>query len=125
MVVYFIAGEILVYLVFKCLRRDFIYLIRLEGPVAFLLALFIRVAVKVMTDYCGFVHGRSPLEMGGVAWAASMLWAQLLPFVALGIYDRDSTNKGELTVFLICSFASWVVLNFFFYCSIDPEYLST
>ena len=52
-----------------------------------------------------------------------MVWAQVFSFVALQFFDKDI--KGSITVFLIGSFALWLLLNTAFFCTIDLSYLNT
>jgi len=56
-----------------------------------------------------------------------MLWSQAFPFVALSFYESDSDNDMEhfITVFLICSFSLWVILNVVFFCVIDLNFVRT
>ena len=58
--VYFVVGEMILYLVWKIFRRDFFYFVRLEGPLAFLLAFLERILVKVIVDFSGCIHMRHP-----------------------------------------------------------------
>ena len=57
---YFVGGETLVYLVWKIFRRDFFYWVRIEGPLAFLLAFLERILVKIIVDFSGCLHMRHP-----------------------------------------------------------------
>jgi len=43
-----------------------------------------------------------------------------MPFVALQFFDNV-----QVTIFLVCSFALWVMLNIVFFCTIDLSYLGT
>jgi len=52
-----------------------------------------------------------------------MLWAQIMPFVALSFYEGE--NKEQLKILLMCSFGLWVVLNGLFFYSIDRSYITT
>jgi len=69
------------------------------------------------------VHFRNPIDLGGVAFSASMLWAQIMPFVALSFYEGE--NKEQLKILLMCSFGLWLVLNGLFFYSIDRSYIPT
>ena len=57
---YFVGGETLVYLVWKIFRRDFFYWVRIEGPLAFLLAFLERILVKIIVDFSGCLQMRHP-----------------------------------------------------------------
>ena len=52
-----------------------------------------------------------------------MLWAQIMPFVALSFYEGE--NKEQLKILLMCSFGLWLVLNGLFFYSIDRSYITT
>ena len=95
----FFAAEVGVFLVYKILRGDFYWWIRVEGVLSVILSLLVRVIVKVITDFTGCVHFRNPLEMGGLAYSASMLWAQIMPFVALGWYEGGNKEQLQTLVF--------------------------
>jgi len=119
----FFASEVGVFMVYKIVRGDFYWWIRVEGVLSVVASLLVRVIVKVITDFTGCVHFRNPLEMGGLAYSASMLWAQIMPFVALGFYEGG--NKEQLEMLLLGSFGVWAVLNVLFFCSIDRSFVRT
>jgi len=55
-----------------------------------------------------------------------MVWAQAFPFVALQFYeDEGTTSKETLLMVLIASAGLWLLLNFAFFCTVDPSYLNT
>ena len=112
-------------LVYKALRRDWRYWIRVEGLVSVLSSLICRVSVKVIVDYSGCIHFRHPFELGGAGFSLSMLWAQAFPFVALQFYDVDEEMKSRITIFLGGSFGLWVALNVMFFCTVDLSYVHT
>ena len=70
---------------------------------------------------------RHPCDMGGAAFSASMIWAQVMPFVALEMYEAgsDGVEKDKIMVFLICSFFTWLLINIKFFRTIDLSYLHT
>ena len=74
---FFVGGEMLLYLVWKFLRRDFMYWFKLNGILAILLAIINRVIAKVIVDFSGCVYFRHPNELGGTALSISMVWAQV------------------------------------------------
>jgi len=119
----FFAAEVGVFLVYKIVRGDFYWWMRVEGVLSVILSILVRVIVKVITDFTGCVHFRNPLEMGGLAYSASMLWAQIMPFVALGWYEGG--NKEQMQMLLLGSFGVWLLMNVLFFCSIDRSYMHT
>ena len=71
--------------------------------------------------------------MGGAAFTFSMLWAQLMPFVALQLYDDDGSvedvvgafSKETFQIFLMCSLGAWVLTMVAFFSSINLSYVNT
>ena len=115
-----------IYLIYKIVRSDFLYWMRIEGPLGIVISLIQRIFCKIIVDFSGCLHFRHPYEVGGLAFSASMLWAQLMPFVALQLYtDSDSVRQGHLQLLLACSTSFWVILNIVFFCMIDLSYLNT
>ena len=74
MVVYFVGGEIVFYLAYKIVRRDFMYWIQAEGVMDVIFSFLERVIVKVIVDFSGCLQFRHPYELGGTAFSCSMLW---------------------------------------------------
>jgi len=129
-VLFFVGGEILLYLAYKLVRRDFFYWPRLGTKFAIILGLINRTVVKVVVDFSGCIHFRHPLEMGGLAFSISMVWAQAFPFLALSLFKNDvsSTTTGataNIEIFLLAGFALWMLLNLAFFCTINISYLHT
>ena len=75
--VYFVGGEIFVYLAFKIARRDFLYWIPIEGAAGAFISLIERMIAKVIVDFSGCMQFRHPCELGGLAFSLSMLWVSV------------------------------------------------
>ena len=58
--VYFVVGEMILYLVWKIFRRDFFYWARIEGFLALVIAFVTRILVKIIVDFSGCLHMRHP-----------------------------------------------------------------
>ena len=58
MVLYFFGAEMLLYLVWKVFRLDFMAWFPVDGPLGVLLSLLYRVFVKVIVDFSGCLHFR-------------------------------------------------------------------
>jgi len=63
------------------------------------------------------------LKWGGAAYSLSMVWAQIMPFLALNWYSKE--NKEDLRLLLVVNFTGWVVLNGFFFLSIEKSFVKT
>jgi len=116
-------AQVGVYTLFKILRRDFWYWMRVEGVLSIALAVIERTLVKVIFDFTGCAHFRHPFEMGGASYSLSMVWAQIMPFVALGWYEGE--NKEDMRLLLGVNFTFWVVLNGLFFLSIEKRFIRT
>lgn len=124
----FVLAEHAAYMLFKIVRRDFYYFIKVDGPLRTLLSFFERVSVKVIVDFSGCLHFRHPYELGGFAFSLSMVWAQAFPFVAASYYNSNSNNEIDSKVvwrFLLSSFLTWFVLSAAFLLTIRREYIKT
>ena len=124
-----LVGEMTIYLLYKIARRDFMYYPRIEGRLAGVTVSFlVRVMSKIVSDFSGCVHFRNPYEMGGTAFSFSMVWTQVFSLVALYFYEDTEGSiplKGKLTLFLVCSCATWLLLNIIFFCNINESYYHT
>jgi len=58
-------------------------------------------------------------------FSASMVWAQMFPFVALQLYDEKESVKDLVTIFLSCCFGFWLLLNVAFFCTINFSFIRT
>jgi len=84
---------------------------------------FAGVVVKVIADFSGCLHYRHPYEMGGTTFSASMVWAQIMPFVTLLFFE--GSNKDALTTILACSATLWLLFNIIFFRTINKSYYNT
>jgi len=124
----FIGSEIGLYLLFKIGKGDLFYWIRQNGATAIFGSVFARLVVKVIVDFSGCIHFRHPYEMGGPCFTISLLWAQVLPFVALVFFadkGHEVYTKDNIIVFLASTCLLWLILNVAFFCTIDLSYLNT
>ena len=58
MMSYFVGAEMLLYLVWKLVRNDFMYWIRVEGLFGVFMSLINRIVGKILVDFCGCLHLR-------------------------------------------------------------------
>ena len=85
MLVYFVGGEILLFLAWKFLRGDILYWVRVEGVFGVVVSFVVRVIVKVVADFTGCLLLRHPYELGGAVFSAGVLWVSVgfNPFVSI------------------------------------------
>jgi len=87
---------------------------------------FSNTLLKVV-DFSGYIHFRHPLDLGGVAFSFSVLWAQIFPFVTLQIYEEnnDSVTQEDISLYLTGFLLLWLILNAAFLCTVDLRFLGT
>jgi len=126
LILLFVGGEVGALLLFKILRSDFLFSPRLSGFPAYFGSFVERFTVIIIVAFCGCLHFRHPVELGGMGFTLSLVWAQVFPFVALQYFpDGNSDLKGDITVFLAVSLLLWLVGNAILFCTIDVSYLHT
>lgn len=69
----FLLGEMALFFLYKAVRREFSYWVPLYGVPGFAMSVATRLVVKVMVDFTGLIQFRHHVEMGGVAWACTMV----------------------------------------------------
>jgi len=126
LLIYIVGGNVAVYLVVKVARNDFWFWPRVEGVAGVFASLLQRLVTKVIVDFTGLLHFRHAKELGGALFTASMVWAQIFPFVALEFFfEGEMKEKEELRAFLITSCVSWFVLNVVFFATINRSHIHT
>jgi len=125
------GAEMALYIVFKVLRNDFVLWIPgLEGALKYIVALIVHVVVKVLVDFTGLIHCRTPKLMGGSLFTFSTVLGQILPFVALSLYStsttvENKTNPHGINTVLIVQDCCWGLSVIAFFGLIDREKWST
>jgi len=106
LVAVFVGGELTLYIIYKLLRGDYFWFVKLDGALAIVVSFLERFLLKMITDYTGCLHMRHPYELGGLAFCISMVWAQAFPFVALQFYEEgDTISKDAITAIIVGSFS--------------------
>jgi len=82
--------DLLLYILYKFLRQDLSYFLRLDGKLRFFMSLFMRLVSKIVNDFTAMPHLRSPYELGGFYWCYSMIWS-----LATGLYALHISKEGE------------------------------
>ena len=90
-----LGGEMVAYLLYKLVRRDFRYWLPLPQGVSLVTSLIERVVLKVICDFTGFLHARHPKEMGGFYWLMNMVWTQASVFGAIKLKEEFGRQIEE------------------------------
>ena len=111
MILYFIGSETLLFLLIKTIRGDLMYWPRVYGPSAVAISVLVRVIGKIVVDFTGCTQFRHPYELGGAAFSASVVWAQIMPFVALLLSEEKvgSIKRETIRNVLLLCFGAWAL----------------
>jgi hypothetical protein len=72
LVAYFVS-DMMLYYVYKVLRRDFVHWVPLKGGASLLESAVERIMVKILVDFTGVVQFRGAGEMGGCYFSFNMV----------------------------------------------------
>jgi hypothetical protein len=130
--VYYLVGDVSLFLLYKVLRQDFVYFAPLPSGAAVPVSIVARVAVKVITDFTGCMHFRVPYEMGGAYFSFSMASSLIsVPIISYLYHEYAVVEEGGAEKFgadvlrgvSIAMLVAWVILFVFFVTRvIVPKY---
>jgi len=123
LLIMFLGGEYALHFLVKVLRDDFFAYFRAEGLFGGVISFVQHLLNKMVGDFSGNFQVRHAYGMGVCAFAVSLTWAQIYPFVAFQFYN--GAHSETLKLFLVISFVIWAVLNLAFVCTIDLNYIHT
>jgi len=103
----YLVGDMALYLLQKVVRGDFYYWVPIDGVFGLLFSLLLRVGVKTITDFTGFVLTRGPQDLGGLYWTVNMALALAASGVCVWVSDG-----GRVKWILFGSFGGVWVLSF-------------
>ena len=86
------GGDMTLYFIFKILRGDLRYWIRLDGLLGWLGTVMIRFVIKTIVDFTLIVQYRHPFDLGGSYWSINLLANQVFCFVVVHLYAK---SQGE------------------------------
>eukprot|EP00519_Triparma_laevis_P011501 CAMPEP_0182508184 /NCGR_PEP_ID=MMETSP1321-20130603/24535_1 /TAXON_ID=91990 /ORGANISM="Bolidomonas sp., Strain RCC1657" /LENGTH=665 /DNA_ID=CAMNT_0024714221 /DNA_START=50 /DNA_END=2047 /DNA_ORIENTATION=- len=132
----YLGVDMLFFLVYKLLRRDYQYWIPTNGCViSVVISLLFRVIVKSITDFTGLLHARHPLELGGTYWTFTLVSTPVvcfyfgfryLSFVASGDHDLVTVLKPSQVYGTIGSLLLVQLISLgYFLKTIDRKFIKT
>ena len=121
--------DLLVYLLYKAVRRDFVYYVPgLSGGSKYTIGFISRVLVKATVDMTGMMLLRNPYEMGGVYFALSMAASQVSCWIAAFLYGLHGDEKIDIVpiyIFVGVLQALWALSLVLFFSKIKRAYWKT
>ena len=145
-VVNYMSADMGLFFLYKVVTGDFLYALPLSNfGVHAAASFFCRVFAKVLADYTGFFHGRTPLELGGRYFMVNMIMSHISCFVAVWAYDNyfepevtginEKTGEEEIeTAKISTSFLysvvgggalMWSIIFIWFMLTMDRKYVKT
>ncbi|GMH72902.1 hypothetical protein TL16_g06036 [Triparma laevis f. inornata] len=123
----YLIGDILLFLIYKVVQRDFRYWIKIDGATGLAISLAVRVIVKFIVDFAAIIHYRHPYEIGGLYFTLNMF----LPLVGLAaILSSDLLTLTKDTIKLLTRLTvvlgiSLILLVGLFFALMNGEYRHT
>ncbi|GMH86951.1 hypothetical protein TrST_g4851 [Triparma strigata] len=71
--IYYLVADVGLFFLYKIVRRDFFYLVNLNGIVRLAIAILERFTIKLLVDFTMLIHLRGPCEMGGFWFLVTLL----------------------------------------------------
>ena len=103
-VAFYLVGEVVLFLAYKLLRRDFAYWMLVYGFAGVVISTIIRIAAKTIVDFTAFMHDRHPVELGGSYFTFTHLSTPVVCFYFgsryLAYMDSEEGEARELTMVL-------------------------
>ncbi|GMH95050.1 hypothetical protein TL16_g13066 [Triparma laevis f. inornata] len=123
-------GDMLLFLTYKIIRRDFQYWIPLYGVAGFAVSLLVRVAVKAIADFTGCLHFRHPYEVGGIYFTINLFLPTIGLVAVMLSMDLSAHNFSDTTITFLETVvpvlvSSLVFLFGLFFVIINKEYWRT
>ena len=126
---YYLLGEMLIYLVYKIVRGDFQYWAPIGGLAGVVISLLMRVMTKNIADFTSCMHFRHPYEVGGLYFTLNLF----LPLIGLTVmlpFGLLSKTFSEDVIELLTSLTgvlgtTLIVIVGLFIALIDKEYRHT
>ena len=94
----YLGGDMLGFLTFKTVTGDFHHWIPVDGLSGRLLSLLMKCTSKIIVDYTGLLHLRSPQEIGAVPWTTSMGVAVFAAMAALRLNFEHANTESTVLV---------------------------
>jgi len=99
----------LIYIVFKSVRRDYRHWLRINGPLGLFASLLMRLVVKFVNDFTLNPQFRHQMDLGGAYWTFNMIAHQLFCFVSVYLLQEYGENVDEARVN-----ALWIIVSTLF-----------
>ncbi|GMH47422.1 hypothetical protein TrVE_jg4853 [Triparma verrucosa] len=128
--VYYLAGDIGLFLLYKVARRDFYYWLNVSGVLRFFSSFIVRFGAKIMVNFTLLIHLRHPGEAGSFPFLVSVLLSVAASFVSVQLYSNhykgdDKIDDERLQAILSTLYGVWFISLVTFVAVIKREYLHT
>jgi hypothetical protein len=95
-----LSVDIVIHLMYKILRRDFVYFVPgTRGVVKYAFSFANRAIMKIIADFTSLLNARVATEMGGIYFSVNMVLNHLRCWIAAAIFvhvrERGGGNRGD------------------------------
>jgi hypothetical protein len=128
---WYLLGDMGIYLAQKIARGDFWYWVPIYGVVGLWSSLSSRIGAKLVADFTGIIQFRGSAELGGFYFSLSMFMAFVGSFAAVKVYYAEADPKDivmqESSMWLLIGSLSvlWLLCFIIFILSIKKRYVHT
>ena len=88
-----IGGEFVAYLLYKSIRNDSAYHLRVDEKWEKIIVLIGRTVSKIMADYTGCFHFRHPYELGGSVFVVTVVLSIVFPYFSLQFFEGEVKDR--------------------------------
>ncbi|GMH64861.1 hypothetical protein TL16_g04058 [Triparma laevis f. inornata] len=94
--VYYLCSNMALFILYKIATRDFLYYPNFSTGLRFVISVFERFIVKIITDFTMMIHMRGSCEMGGFSFLLSVLTSLVSCFVSVHLYSTNYEGEDKL-----------------------------
>ena len=84
-----------IYFLYKMLRKDFRYGLRLPGSLSWIVSFLVRFSIKTIVDFTLIIHYRHLFDLGGMYWSLNLVLNQAFCFVSVYLYRKYSVEMSQ------------------------------
>jgi len=90
----YMAADQSMYFLYKLLKGDWRYGLRLPNALSWVCSSMIRVVMKTIVDFTLIIHYRHPFDLGGIYWSLNLIFNQTFCFVSVYLHRKYSTEMS-------------------------------
>ena len=93
---YFLGLDLVLFYLYKIVRRDFFYFFNVEGFLRFIMAFMLRFMKKTLVSFTTLFQLRHPNEVGGLPFLFSTVYTLVGSFASVYLYSTTYDQADKL-----------------------------